>query len=226
MELIEGPILDERITQGLDEALPIAKQIAEALESAHELGIVHRDLKPANIKIRPDGRVKVLDFGLAKALEPLGGVTSGSGGLSLSPTITSPALLTGAGIILGTARSQPRAMAGVERRRFCTTIALRRARVVLLRSKGADHRSVCNHDTDVQHSTEDLSTSDATASPGAGGRRCGVLRRRARRTTIPAHAAHFRGHRHTDQCARELVGVDESLTIAISLRRRRGQCSR
>ena len=111
MELVEGPTLDERITRGvipIDEALPIARQIAEALESAHELGIVHRDLKPANIKVRHDGTVKVLDFGLAKAMEPLGPVGSGSapvgpGGLSLSPTITSPALLTGAGIILGTA---------------------------------------------------------------------------------------------------------------------------
>ena len=73
MELVEGPTLADRIAQGaipVDEALPIAKQIAEALEAAHEQGIVHRDLKPANIKVRPDGTVKVLDFGLAKALEP------------------------------------------------------------------------------------------------------------------------------------------------------------
>ena len=69
MELVEGPTLADRIAQGpipLDEALPIAKQIAEALEAAHEQGIIHRDLKPANIKVRDDGTVKVLDFGLAK----------------------------------------------------------------------------------------------------------------------------------------------------------------
>ncbi len=75
MELVEGPTLADRIAQGpipIDEALPIAKQIAEALEAAHEQGIIHRDLKPANIKVRPDGTVKVLDFGLAKAMEPAG----------------------------------------------------------------------------------------------------------------------------------------------------------
>ena len=73
MELVEGEDLSRRIARGaisLDEALPIAKQIAHALEAAHEQGIVHRDLKPANIKVRPDGTVKVLDFGLAKALGP------------------------------------------------------------------------------------------------------------------------------------------------------------
>ncbi len=71
MELVEGDDLAERIARGpmpVDEALPIARQIAEALEAAHEQGIVHRDLKPANIKVRDDGTVKVLDFGLAKAL--------------------------------------------------------------------------------------------------------------------------------------------------------------
>ena len=69
MELVDGPTLAERIAQGpipLAEALPIAKQIAEALEAAHEQGIIHRDLKPANVKVREDGTVKVLDFGLAK----------------------------------------------------------------------------------------------------------------------------------------------------------------
>src|SRR5262249_34321759 len=84
------------------EALPIARQIAEALEVAHEQGIIHRDLKPANIKVRIDGTVKVLDFGLAKLTD-----ASGSSGtpqpLSNSPTITSPALMTGVGVLLGTA---------------------------------------------------------------------------------------------------------------------------
>jgi eukaryotic-like serine/threonine-protein kinase len=101
LELVEGPTLADRIAQGqlpLDEALPIARQIAEALEAAHEKGIIHRDLKPANIKLRPDGTVKVLDFGLAKALDSSPGATD----VSQSPTITSPAM-TGMGVILGTA---------------------------------------------------------------------------------------------------------------------------
>ena len=74
LELVEGPTIADRIASGpipVDEALPIARQIAEALEAAHEHGIIHRDLKPANIKVRLDGTVKVLDFGLAKALEPV-----------------------------------------------------------------------------------------------------------------------------------------------------------
>ena len=76
LELVEGPTLADRIAEGpipVDHALPIARQIAEALEAAHERGIVHRDLKPANIKLRPDGTVKVLDFGLAKVLAARGG---------------------------------------------------------------------------------------------------------------------------------------------------------
>jgi Tol biopolymer transport system component len=100
LELVEGPTLAERIDKGAlppDEALPIARQIAEALEAAHEQGIVHRDLKPANVKLRPDGAAKVLDFGLAKAFEP----ASGPADTSLSPTLTARA--TQAGIVMGTA---------------------------------------------------------------------------------------------------------------------------
>ena len=103
MELVEGDDLSQRIARGaipVDDALPIARQLAEALEAAHEQGIIHRDLKPANIKVRPDGTVKVLDFGLAKAMEPAPG---SSPSVSMSPTITSPAMMTGAGMILGTA---------------------------------------------------------------------------------------------------------------------------
>jgi serine/threonine protein kinase/Tol biopolymer transport system component len=107
MELVEGSTLADRIANGrlpIDEALPIATQIAEALEAAHEHGIIHRDLKPANIKVRDDGTVKVLDFGLAKAMEPAGGgVRGGAVGVTNSPTITSPALMTGVGMLLGTA---------------------------------------------------------------------------------------------------------------------------
>ena len=99
LELVEGPTLADRIAKGpipLDEALPIAKQIAEALEAAHEAGVIHRDLKPANIKVREDGTVKVLDFGLAKALDP-----SPEGDPSESPTLTAAA--TEMGVIMGTA---------------------------------------------------------------------------------------------------------------------------
>src|SRR5687768_3203415 len=107
MELVEGPTLADRIAQGpipVDEALPIAKQICEALEAAHEQGIIHRDLKPANIKVRSDGTVKVLDFGLAKALEPAESRRQAPDyTLSQSPTMTSAASMTGAGMILGTA---------------------------------------------------------------------------------------------------------------------------
>jgi eukaryotic-like serine/threonine-protein kinase len=102
MELVEGEDLSQRIARGaipLDEALPIARQIAEALETAHERGIVHRDLKPANIKVREDGTVKVLDFGIAKALSPDG--PGESPDAMNSPTLTAHA--TQLGVILGTA---------------------------------------------------------------------------------------------------------------------------
>src|SRR5262249_42337907 len=102
LELVDGPTLADRIAQRpipMDEALPLAKQIAVALEAAHEQGVVHRDLKPANIKLRSDGTVKVLDFGLAKAIEPVAGAAAT---VAASPTITSPAM-TQMGVTLGTA---------------------------------------------------------------------------------------------------------------------------
>ena len=101
LQLIEGPTLAERIAQGpipVEDALKIALQMAEGLEAAHEKGVIHRDLKPANIKITPEGQVKILDFGLAKALE---GETPSPSSLSQSPTLTNAA--TQAGVILGTA---------------------------------------------------------------------------------------------------------------------------
>ena len=98
MEFVDGPTLADRVVRGpipMNEALSIGKQIAEALEAAHEHGIIHRDLKPANIKVRPDGIVKVLDFGLAKALDPQ---DDASVTATMSPTMSVHA--TQSGVIL------------------------------------------------------------------------------------------------------------------------------
>ncbi len=103
LELVEGEDLAERLKRGaipVDEAIEMARQIAEALEEAHEHGVVHRDLKPANVKLTPEGKVKVLDFGLAKAWEA-DPVSGGSGDVSRSPTLAYSG--TQAGVILGTA---------------------------------------------------------------------------------------------------------------------------
>ena len=102
LELVEGPTLADRIADGpipVDDALPIAKQIAEALEAAHEQGIIHRDLKPANVKVKADGTVKVLDFGLAKAFQP----EASGASASESPTISLTAAATQMGMVIGTA---------------------------------------------------------------------------------------------------------------------------
>src|SRR5687768_10225140 len=100
MELVEGPTLAERIARGpipVHESLRIASQIADAVETAHAKAIIHRDLKPANIKLRPDGTVKVLDFGLAREMEP---ISASSASLSQSPTITTPGPMTGVDQVL------------------------------------------------------------------------------------------------------------------------------
>lgn len=104
LEFVGGETLADRIARGripAEEALPIARQVAEALEAAHEQGIIHRGLKPANIKVTPEGAVKVLDFGLAKLVDAR--MSAGRSPSSSSPTITSPALMTHAGMLLGTA---------------------------------------------------------------------------------------------------------------------------
>jgi len=113
MELVEGPTLAERLAHGslpIDESLSLARQIAEALEEAHEKGIVHRDLKPQKIKASIAGKLKVLDFGLAKAMDPGGAASTGSAGADAarSPTLMNSPTLTGThgtqlGVILGTA---------------------------------------------------------------------------------------------------------------------------
>ena len=124
MELVEGETLAEAIADRsphgmeMNETLAIAKQIADALEAAHEQGIIHRDLKPANVKVRADGTVKVLDFGLAKALASAPGKVPAAN-VSQSPTVTGPAALTGAGMLLGTAAymSPEQAASGVADKR-------------------------------------------------------------------------------------------------------------
>ena len=152
MELVEGEDLSQRMARGaipIDDALPIARQIADALEAAHEQGIVHRDLKPANIKVRADGTVKVLDFGLAKAVEAGAGATGGAAGLrayAMSPTMTSPAM-TQVGMILGTAAymapEQARGKGGRQARRH---LGVRRRAL-----RDADRHARCSPARDLAH---------------------------------------------------------------------------
>ena len=132
LELVEGDTLADRIARGaipVEESLKLALQIAEALEAAHEKGVIHRDLKPANIKVREDGTVKVLDFGLAKALDP-----APTGDPSQSPTLTAAA--TQMGVILGTAATRSGSSPSVSRpvRRTlvptCSTRGCSRGRVM------------------------------------------------------------------------------------------------
>jgi serine/threonine protein kinase len=114
MELVPGIDLAQRLEQGpvsVEDALGVALKVAEALEAAHENGVIHRDLKPANIQITPDGRIKILDFGLAKALLPDATTSSAA---SMSPTLTTPAA-TRAGVILGTSCSRCSAATGRSR---------------------------------------------------------------------------------------------------------------
>jgi serine/threonine protein kinase len=131
----------------IDDALTIARQIAEGLETAHGLGIIHRDLKPSNIKVRTDGTVKILDFGLAKALDA---TSAGNADLAVSPTITSPALLTGAGAIVGTAaymRSR-RSYAGLDGWRSVRALGEKRIGTVLYRRGSARRLPLVVRDQD------------------------------------------------------------------------------
>ena len=126
LELVEGPTLADRIAEGpipVDEALPIAKQIAEALEAAHEQGIIHRDLKPANVKVKADGTVKVLDFGLAKAFQP----EASGASASESPTISLTAAATQTGMVIGTAAYMSPEQRGGDRRLLGRSDRSRRA---------------------------------------------------------------------------------------------------
>jgi serine/threonine protein kinase len=149
MELVEGEDLSRRISRGpipLDEALPMVRQIADALEAAHDYGIVHRDLKPANIKLRPDGTVKVLDFGLAKQGPSIG--DSGTASAN-SPTLSMHA--TEAGVILGTAAYMSRGLrnarrcARVRRRNYDRRIERRRPGRAGLVGVAAVHAAAREH---------------------------------------------------------------------------------
>ena len=164
MELVEGPTLDELIggrAMVLEETLPIAKQIAEALEYAHEKGIIHRDLKPANVKLTADGHVKVLDFGLAKALEA---PAPAGGNPSISPTLTIEG--TRAGMILGTAAyMSPEQASGKPAGQACGHLVVWRGVVRDADGQAAVRRSDC-----VGYAgghAEDRAGSDAGSSASA-----------------------------------------------------------
>ena len=155
LELVEGPTLADRVAQGpipLEDALPIARQIAETLEAVHEQGIIYRDLKPANIKLRPDGTVKVLDFGLAKAFQP----DASDPNVAASPTISPTAAATQTGMVIGTAvyMSPEQAKGKVVDKRAdiwafgCVLYEMLTGARVVCRRRYLRHVGVCPHEGD------------------------------------------------------------------------------
>ena len=235
LELVEGPTLADLLAshsgRPIDEVLHIGRQIAEALEAAHEVGIVHRDLKPANIKVRRDGTVKVLDFGLAKALD----VTMSSDDVSQSPTMMPPDW-TEVGTIVGTAAyMSPEQAAGKARRQAHRHLVVRRGadgdadrpagvhrRDLLARARRGSARAARLHDASGRHAgaiakaPAPVSGEGSETTPRLGGRRAPRVRRGRDPAGWPRdgsdgpdpHCGPARGRGGTGWCSRGKRGVD------------------